>query len=31
LTAGDTGSDIGQLIQLRLARVLADQGNETER
>ena len=30
LTAGDTGSDIGQLIQLRLARVLADQGNETE-
>ena len=27
---GDTGSDIGQLIQLRLARVLADQGNETE-
>jgi predicted negative regulator of RcsB-dependent stress response len=30
LTAGDTGSDIGQLIQLRLARVLADQGNDTE-
>lgn len=30
LTAGDTRSDIGQLIQLRLARVLADQGKETE-
>ena len=30
LTAGDTRSDIGQLIQLRLARVLADQGEETE-
>jgi predicted negative regulator of RcsB-dependent stress response len=30
LTAGDTRSDVGQLIQLRLARVLADQGNETE-
>ena len=30
LTAGDTQSDIGQLIQLRLARVLADQGKETE-
>ena len=30
LTAGDTRSDIGQLIQLRLARVLADRGKETE-
>ena len=30
LTAGDTRSDVGQLIQLRLARVLADQGKETE-
>lgn len=30
LTDGDTRSDIGQLIQLRLARVLADQGKETE-
>jgi len=30
LTAGDTRSDIGQLIQLRLARVLADQGKENE-
>ena len=30
LTAGDTRSDIGQLIQLRLARILADQGKETE-
>ena len=30
LTAGNTRSDIGQLIQLRLARVLADQGKETE-
>ena len=30
LAAGDTRSDIGQLIQLRLARVLADQGKETE-
>ena len=30
LGAGDARSDIGQLIQLRLARVLAAQGNETE-
>ena len=30
LTDGDTRSDVGQLIQLRLARVLADQGKETE-
>ena len=30
LTAGDTRSDVGQLTQLRLARVLADQGKETE-
>lgn len=30
LAAGDTRSDIGQLIQLRLARVIAAQGKETE-
>ena len=30
LAAGDTRSDIGQLIQLRLARVIAAQGQETE-
>ena len=30
LSAGDARSDIGQLIQLRLARVLAGQGAETE-
>ena len=30
LAAGDTGSDIGQLIQLRLARVIAAQGKEAE-
>ena len=30
LSAGDARSDIGQLIQLRLARVLAAQGAETE-
>jgi len=30
LKAGDTRSDIGQLIQLRLARVLAAAGQETE-
>jgi predicted negative regulator of RcsB-dependent stress response len=30
LSAGDTRSDIGQLIQLRLARVLAAQGKEPE-
>jgi len=30
LSAGDTRSDIGQLIQLRLARVIAAQGKETE-
>ena len=30
LAAGDTRSDIGQLIQLRLARVIAAQGHETE-
>ena len=30
LGAGDARPDIGQLIQLRLARVLAAQGNETE-
>ena len=30
LAAADRRSDIGQLIQLRLARVLADQGKETE-
>lgn len=30
LTAGDTRSDIGQLIQLRLARVIAAQGKESE-
>lgn len=30
LTAGDTRSDIGQLIQLRLARVLAAEGKEPE-
>ena len=30
LGAGDARSDIGPLIQLRLARVLAAQGNETE-
>ncbi|MDG2460576.1 MAG: tetratricopeptide repeat protein [Luminiphilus sp.] len=30
LGAGDSRSDIGQLIQLRLARVLAAQGNEAE-
>lgn len=30
LAAGDTRSDIGQLIQLRLARVIAAQGKEAE-
>ena len=30
LAAGDTRSDIGQLIQLRLARVIAAEGQETE-
>ena len=30
LAAGDTGSDFGQLIQLRLARVLAARGQDTE-
>ena len=30
LSAGDTRSDIGQLIQLRLARVIAAEGQETE-
>ena len=30
LAAGDTRSDIGQLIQLRLARVIAARGQETE-
>ena len=30
LSAGDTRSDIGQLIQLRLARVLAAEGKEPE-
>ncbi len=30
LSAGDTRSDIGQLIQLRLARVVAAQGKEPE-